>query len=119
MKVVKRTPRSEIVARILWKRVEGLAPQLAEALDLPVEAVQTALNTYVYIITNVEFEQSDIAWQPACATDDEAVIAAKFLEYMGADLEPIDRATALVQARDRPFDAATAPETPEGTEKNS
>lgn len=119
MKVIKRTPRSEMVSRVLWKRIDGLAPELAEVLGAPLDAVETALNTYIYIVTNVEFENGDIDWHPACASDDIPTLVTKFLAYMDADVAPIERASGMIQLRDQPSDQALAPEPPGETEKNS
>lgn len=119
MQISKRTPRSEMQAKSLWKRTDGLAEQMAAALQAPVEDIKTELNTFIYLSVNVQFENGDVEWQPACASDDDPALVAKFLRYMDSDIEAINAASTLVLQRDQPFDPALGPEPPGETEKNS
>lgn len=109
MKAVKRTPRSQMQYIALRKRSEGLAEIMAEALDATTEMVDEQINNFIYISANVEFEHSEIEWEPACATDSEEVFAAKFLKYMDSNFDLILSAIVLVNQRDRPFDDELAP----------
>lgn len=120
MKAVKRTPRSEMQFGALLNRIEPLASTLAEALEALPEDVTTELRKFVYLSSNIEFDEGEIQWDIARASDDDPTIAAKFLRYMDSDFAQLEIAWGLINARDRPFDEELAPtyEGADETQKN-
>lgn len=119
MKVVKRTPLSELQAKLLWRRTKALADDLATALEVPSADIEREMDSFIYLSANIEFEAGEIEWEPARALDDDPALAAKFLRYMASDITPINAASALVMERDRPHDEALAPTPPDVTQKNA
>lgn len=117
MKVLKRTPRTELAHKTILTRMSEVFEQVVEELGAPRHLVDEAMSQLALVSARVEFEKDEVDFQNVLPTDGAETVLSKWAKYL--DTERIDRmeqALQMIRNADRPVEAATAPVPPRDAE---
>lgn len=117
MKVLKRTPRTDLRYQGFLRKMVPVLARVAEDNGVPQEAADDALESFAWLSARVEFEKGEVDFPLALPSDTPEQIEASFNQYL--DTEHMDRVTAAraaIRESDRPTSPASAPAPPEDAE---
>lgn len=120
MKVIRRTPRTNLTFRALVMRMGTFYEQLASELGLEPLLVDEELTRFARLSVRVIFEEGESDFALAQMGDGPDTILSKFAAYLDTQcIEQVDQAFQAIRAHDNPTDPALAPTPlPESAEKN-
>lgn len=119
MKILKRTPRIDMVQRVIAKRCEAIVPQLADELGFPKEEIDLELFNLTTVSTRAEWGKGEIDFGVLGPADGESAIAEKFVAYLNTNCyEALQEFWKVYLATDRPFETVSAPTPPKDDTKN-
>lgn len=119
MRVLKRTPRTDLINRALLAKMGGFYERLASELGLEKYLVDEALTRYARLSTRIAFEDGEVDFAPIVPGDSEQIITQKFMAYLdSACIEKIEAAANAILEHDAPIDRALAPTPPEDGDPN-
>jgi hypothetical protein len=119
MKVLKRTPRTDLMLDGILIRMSELLSPVAEELGVPTFKADEALTTFARLSARVAFDTGEIDFSPVEPGDGADQIHAKFNVYLDTEcMETVIKALAAVSESDRPAEPMSAPAPPEGAKGN-
>lgn len=117
MKVLKRTPRTEMRYEALIRKVLQFFDEMVEGSGEEATTMDLAVTHFARLSSRIEPNgKSKIGL--AAPGDDPETIRAKFENFLDADWGEVEEMTRAIRNHDAPADPATAPEPPEESEKN-
>jgi len=111
MKILKRTPRTDLRYHGFMRKMGAILNQVAEENGVPKEAADDALEAFAWVSARVEFEVGEVDFELAQTSDTSEKIHDKFQKYL--DTERMDQVTAArtgIRESDRPANPVTAPD---------
>lgn len=119
MKVLKRTPRTEMILSGLIVKVGPLTEQLAKEIGVTVQDVDREMWRFVELASRARAEVDEVDFNLPTPTDAPEEIATKFIAYLDSQcIEVLDAAFRDLHEMDRPIDPAKAPVLPKGADPN-
>lgn len=119
MKVIRRTPRSDLFYQQVLNKMGRFLTQLASEMGLEPYVLDESLTRFARLSNRVTFGEGEVDFALAQAGDSEDTILAKFVGYLDSQcVEVIDSAFREIREADRPHEAALAPTLPESAPKN-
>lgn len=114
MKVHKRTPRTEMVLKTLIVRAGDLVQRLAAEMEVPAEAVDQEFFQFLRLSSRVQFENGEVDFMLAKATDTTEQLAERFIRYLDSgQINVIQAAWNDIYEMDMPADPVTGPAVPD------
>lgn len=136
MKIVKRTPRTDIQEDAILRNAylprkgkgdrkkgdkeDGLIDAIAAELTVDEDMAFIALSNFIALSTRVVWEDGEIDFEPLTPMDDAATIREKFFDYLESSRQELLRAVlSELRDLDSPADEAAAPEPPDPDEADA
>jgi len=119
MKVLKRTPKTELIQRMIGTKALDIIPSVAEKLEFPERDVEYELMGLVILSARVGFDDGELDFSPVTVSDTADQIADKFIRYLNSErIDTLDKAKAQLYETDRPDDPALTPAKPEAKDND-
>lgn len=119
MKVLRRTPRTDLTNRALLAKMGHFYEQLASELGLEKYLIDEALTRFAWLSTRTTYEDGEIDFALVVPGDSEKIIVEKFMVYLdSACIDVIEAAARAISEHDTPSDKALAPVLPEDSDPN-
>lgn len=114
MKILKRTPRTDMHLRSLARKCISLPTELAQQMGVEEKAVDEELYSFLRLSIRVQPDKDEFDFAFAQGADAAETIAEKFIRYLDTQcVDRVDEAWIEMGKIDAPSDPATAPTPPE------
>lgn len=117
MKVLNRTPRTDLRYGGYLRKMAAILEQVAQENGTPIEAADDALEGFAWLSSRVEFETGEVDFDLARTTDTAEEIKVKFDKYLDTEsMRQVNAARVAIREKDRPADPVNAPVPPKDAE---